>query len=315
VAAKLTLYPARGTSRHFVLHDGETRLVGRDPSGNDVVLDDARVSARHARIEWTGRGWSVHDLGSKNGTFLSGTPAEGSPLTNGDWLSFGGLLARFELVTEEELHALASERVRRLRTSVEIQRELAAEPDPRVLLQRLLGSVLSVTRAERGFVLLIESDGSLAAEVASGFAVGALDERFELSFGAIARVIETGESVVASDAINDSFLGKRPSVLELGIRTLACVPLSPESRSRPIGLIYVDGREQGGVFTELDLEILEALAANVSVVLSTLRIENEIREMLEGSPGDDREQRRFFDLLERRVGEITVGSRAGSSSP
>jgi len=315
VAAKLTLYPARGTSRHFVLHDGETRLVGRDPSGNDVVLDDARVSARHARIEWTGRGWSVHDLGSKNGTFLSGTPAEGSPLTDGDWLSFGGLLARVELVTEEELHALASERVRRLRTSVEIQRELAAEPDPRVLLQRLLGSVLSVTRAERGFVLLIESDGSLAAEVASGFAVGALDERFELSFGAIARVIETGESVVASDAINDSFLGKRPSVLELGIRTLACVPLSPESRSRPIGLIYVDGREQGGVFTELDLEILEALAANVSVVLSTLRIENEIREMLEGSPGDDREQRRFFDLLERRVGEITVGSRAGSSSP
>jgi hypothetical protein len=315
VAAKLTLYPARGTSRHFVLHDGETRLVGRDPSGNDVVLDDARVSARHARIEWTGRGWSVHDLGSKNGTFLSGIPAAGSPLSDGDWLSFGGLLARFELVSEEGLRALASERVRRLRTSVEIQRELAGEPDPRVLLQRLLGSVLSVTHAERGFVLLIGSDGSLQAEVASGFAVGALDERFDLSFGAIARVIETGESVVASDAIQDSFLGKRPSVLELGIRTLACVPLSSESRSGPIGLIYVDGREQGGVFTELDLEILEALAANVSVVLSTLQIDEEIREMLEGSPGDNREQRRFFDVLERRVGEITVGSRAGSSSP
>ena len=315
MAAKLTLYPARGTSRHFVLHDGEARLVGRDPSGNDVVLDDARVSARHARIEWAGPGWSVHDLGSKNGTFLCGTPAAGSPLSDGDWLSFGGLLARFELVSEEDLRALASERVRRLRTTVEIQRELVEEPDPRVLLQRLLGSVLSVTHAERGFVLLIGSDGSLQAEVASGFAVGALDERFDLSFGAIAKVVETGESVVASDAINDSFLGKRPSVLELGIRTLACVPLSSEGRSRPIGLIYVDGREQGGIFTDLDLEILEALAANVSVVLSTLQIEEEIREMLEGSPGDDREQRRFFDLLERRVGEITVGSRAGSSSP
>ena len=315
MAAKLTLYPARGTSRHFVLHDGQTRQVGRDPSGNDVVLDDGRVSARHARLEWTGRGWSVHDLGSKNGTFLSGTPVAGSPLSDGDWLSFGGLLARFEVVSEEDLRALASERVRRLRTSVEIQRQLAGEADPRVLLQRLLGSVLSVTHAERGFVLLIASDGTLEAEVASGFGVGALDERFDLSFGAIARVIETGESVVASDAVHDSFLGKRPSVLELGIRTLACVPLASESRNRPIGLIYVDGREQGGVFTDLDLEILEALAANVSVVLSTLKIEEEIREMLEGSPGDDREQRRFFDLLERRVGEITVGSRAGSSSP
>ena len=313
MAAKLTLYPARGTSRHFVLREGETRLVGRDPAGNDLVFEDPRVSARHARIEWTGRGWSLHDVGSKNGTFRSGAPAAGDLLVDEDWLSFGGLLARFELVSDEELLALESDRARRLQTSVEIQRDLAAEPDPRALLQRLLGSVLSVTGAERGFVLLIREDGSLEAEVASGLSVGALDERFELSFGAIARVLETGESVVASDAANDAFLAKRPSVLELGIRTLACVPLSSEDRR--IGLIYVDGRREGGVFTDLDLEILQALATNVSVVLSTLRIDHEIREMLGGPGGDAGEERRFFDLLERRVAEIGVGSRAGSSSP
>jgi pSer/pThr/pTyr-binding forkhead associated (FHA) protein len=313
VAAKLTLYPARGTSRHFVLREGETRLLGRDPVGNDVVFDDPRVSARHARIEWTGRGWSLHDLGSKNGTFLGGAPAAGAPLADADWISFGGLLARFELVSDEDLRSLESERVRRLKTSVEIQRHLADEPDTRLLLQRLLGSVLSVTGAERGLVLLIGADGALEAEVASGFSVGALDERFELSFGAIARVLETGKSVVASDAVNDAFLRKRPSVLELGIRTLACVPLSSEGRQ--IGLIYVDGRREGGVFTDLDLEILEALAANVSVVLSTVRIDDEIREMLGGSPSNEGEERRFFDALERRVAEIAVGSRAGLSSP
>lgn len=313
MAAKLTLYPARGTSRHFVLREGETRLLGRDPAGNDVVFDDPRVSARHARIEWTGRGWSLHDLGSKNGTFLAGALAAGAPLADEDWISFGGLLARFELVSDEALRSLESERVRRLQTTVEIQRDLADEPDPRLLLQRLLGSVLSVTGAERGLVLLIGADGALEAEVASGFSLGALDERFELSFGAIARVLETGESVVASDAVNDAFLGKRPSVLELGIRTLACVPLSSEGRQ--IGLIYVDGRREGGVFTDLDLEILEALAANVSVVLSTVRIDDEIREMLGGSPSNEGEERRFFDALERRVAEIAVGSRAGLSSP
>ena len=313
MAAKLTLYPARGTSRHFVLREGETRLLGRDPAGNDVVFDDSRVSARHARIEWTGRGWSLHDLGSKNGTFLAGAPAAGAPLADEDWISFGGLLARFELVSDEDLRSLESERVRRLQTTVEIQRDLADEPDPRLLLQRLLGSVLSVTGAERGLVLLIGADGALEAEVASGFSVGALDERFELSFGALARVLETGASVVASDAVNDAFLGKRPSVLELGIRTLACVPLSSEGRQ--IGLIYVDGRSEGGVFTDLDLEILEALAANVSVVLSTVRIDDEIREMLGGSPSNEGEERRFFDALERRVAEIAIGFRAGLSSP
>jgi hypothetical protein len=320
VAAKLTLYPARGTSRHFILRDGETRFAGRDPAGNDFVLDDPRVSALHARVEWTGQGWSLHDLGTKNGTFLAGSPATDARLADGDWISFGGLLARFEIVSDEDLLALESERARRLRTSVEIQRDLADELDPRLLLERLLGSVLSVTGAERGFVLLLGAGGTLEAEVASGFSLGALDERFELSFGAIARVLESGESVVASDAANDAFLGKRPSVLELGIATLACVPLSAEDRR--IGLIYVDGRKRGGVFTDLDLEILEALAADVSVVLSTVRIDREIREMLGGSPGNAPEDRQFLDALERRVAEIargsrrqTIGSRAGLSSP
>ncbi len=307
MAAKLTLYPARGASRHFILRDGDTRQAGRDPGANDFVLDDPRVSARHARLEWIGQGWSLQDLGSKNGTFVAGAPAAGLPLANEDWVSFGGLLARFELVSEDEIRALESERARRIHTSVEILQEIARERDPRKLLERLLQSVLSVAGAERGFVLLIGPRGTLEAEVASGFSAGALDERFEGSFGAIERVLETGESVVASDAANDAFLGKRPSVLELGIGTLACVPLS--SGDRVIGLVYVDGRKRGGTFTDLDLEILEALASNVSVVLASLAIDREIRELL-GSPEESREEdRRFLDALGRRVSEIARNAR------
>ena len=158
-----------------------------------------------------------------------------------------------------------------------------------------------MTSAERGFVLLIGPHGTLEAEVASGFGSGAtFDERFEGSFGAIERVLATGESVVASDAAADAFLGRRPSVLEQKITTLACVPL--RSSDRVIGLIYVDGRKPGGAFTDLDLEILEALAGNVSVVLSTLRIDREIRELF--SAGSVSEDRGFLESLARRVGEI-----------
>ena len=316
MAAKLTLYPARGASRHYILHDGETRQAGRDPASNDFVFDDPRVSGSHARLEWTGRGWTLRDLGSKNGTFITGSPAAGTPLTDEDWVSFGGLLARFELVSEEEIAALESDRARRLQTSVEIQQELAEERDPRVLLQRLLRSVLSVTGADRGFVLLVGLDGELEAEVASGFSTGSLGERFEGSFGAIEHVLQTGRSVVATDAANDAFLARRPSVLELGIATLACVPLSAEGRR--IGLIYVDGRRSdegktAGAFTDLDLEILEALAANVSVVLSTLRLDREIREILGGSAANAPEERKFLDVLGRRVSEIARSATAGLS--
>jgi pSer/pThr/pTyr-binding forkhead associated (FHA) protein len=309
LAAKLTLYPSRGASRHVILREGESRQAGRDPGANDLVLDDPRVSARHARLEWTGRAWKLTDLSSKNGTFVSGLPADGRLLEDEDWVSFGGLLARFELVNEEEVAALESERVRRLQTSVDITRELAGEHDPRALLERLLRSVLSVTGAERGFVLLIGPAGELQAEVASGFAgVGA--DRFDGSFGAVDRVLETGESVVVSDAAADKFLGRRPSVLELGIATLACVPL--RSGERVIGLVYVDGRKAGGVFTDLDLEILEALAANVAVVLSTVRIDREIRDLL-GSRSDSTGEDQFLETLERRVSQAAATTRAGNA--
>ena len=302
MAAKLTLYPARGASRHFILRDGDSRQAGRDPAANDLVLDDPRVSARHARFEWTGSGWTLHDLGSKNGTFVAGQPAAGATLSDEDWVSLGGLLAQFELVSESELAALETERARRLQTSVEMQREILGAREPKALLERLLQSVLSLTGAERGFVLLIGPDGKLQAEVASGFAPSALEGHFEGSLGAIERALETGESVVASDAANDAFLGKRPSVLDSKIATLACVPLS--SGDRRLGLLYVDGRRQGGVFTDLDVEILEALAGNVSVVLATLRIDREIREMLGGAGGPSPEESEFLAALERRVTAI-----------
>jgi pSer/pThr/pTyr-binding forkhead associated (FHA) protein len=315
VAAKLTLFPTRGASRYLLLRDGESRQAGRDPAANDLIIDDPRVSARHARIEWNGTGWSLRDLDSKNGTFVAGQPAIGASLQDEDWLSFGGLLAHFEIISDEQVRDLESDRARRLRTSVEITQELAGESDPRTLLGRLLQSVLSVTSAERGFVLLIRRDGTLEAEVASGFARGTtFDERFEGSFGAIEKALATGQSVVASDAAADAFLGRRPSVLEQRISTLACVPL--RSGNHVIGLIYVDGRRRGGPFTELDLEILEALAANVSVVLSTVRIDREIRELLGPGRGSAADDRAFLDGLARKVAEITRSTLApGPAAP
>ncbi|GGX02403.1 ABC transporter ATP-binding protein [Streptomyces noursei] len=45
--------------------------MGRDPQG-DMVLDDARVSWRHATIRWSGRSWLIEDHGSTNGTYVQG---------------------------------------------------------------------------------------------------------------------------------------------------------------------------------------------------------------------------------------------------
>nr|WP_197287575.1 FHA domain-containing protein [Streptomyces apocyni] len=55
--------------RTWTLDSSRSYTLGRDPGG-DVVIDDARVSWRHATISWGGRSWVIEDHGSTNGTFV-----------------------------------------------------------------------------------------------------------------------------------------------------------------------------------------------------------------------------------------------------
>jgi hypothetical protein len=48
-------------------------IVGRGPHCG-LSIDDAYASSEHARIFWNGLAWQIRDLGSRNGTFVDGSP-------------------------------------------------------------------------------------------------------------------------------------------------------------------------------------------------------------------------------------------------
>lgn len=55
----------------WALDPSRSYTLGRDPQG-DVVLEDARVSWRHATIRWGGHSWVIEDQNSTNGTYAQG---------------------------------------------------------------------------------------------------------------------------------------------------------------------------------------------------------------------------------------------------
>lgn len=65
-------------------------LIGRDPQ-NDVVLDDRRVSRKHAEVRLRLGRYTLYDLQSTNGTYVNGRRVAEKVLDDGDKISIGGL--------------------------------------------------------------------------------------------------------------------------------------------------------------------------------------------------------------------------------
>jgi hypothetical protein len=78
-----------------------TTIVGRE-ADSDIQIDDRQVSRRHAEITQTVEGYTLRDLGSKNGTFLNGEPVTQKPrlIRNGDEVGIA-LCAKLTFVEDE----------------------------------------------------------------------------------------------------------------------------------------------------------------------------------------------------------------------
>src|SRR4030095_10901193 len=69
--------------------EGDQLTIGRD-SVNEVVINDAEISRRHARLPFQGGKYVLEDLGSTNGTFVNGQRLAGPRvLKPGEVVSFG----------------------------------------------------------------------------------------------------------------------------------------------------------------------------------------------------------------------------------
>ena len=145
------------------------------------------------------------------------------------------------------------------------------------VLEEVMDSVISLMRAERGFLMLRDPSGELSVRIARGIAQVDLDEEeFVVSRTVVRRVAETGQPVLTTNAQEDPRFTGQLSIAAYHLRSILCVPL--KLKKELIGVIYVDNRAHAGIFQENDLVLISAFADQAAVAIDSARLFEELQE-------------------------------------
>ena len=153
------------------------------------------------------------------------------------------------------------------------------------LLELVLEKVLEVTRADRGFLMLVDDDNPKPA-----FRLGMnwnkkdgplrrmrkLDETmFSFSSTVTNRALETKKAVVLND-VNAGGGEMDPSVsmMQMELSSVMVAPLV--EKGKVLGLIYVDSKMSNQEFADSDLELFEALAGQAAIGLKNAMLYTQV---------------------------------------
>ena len=142
------------------------------------------------------------------------------------------------------------------------------------LLQYAIDELLRFTGAEKGYIILVDSNGKLDFKVQRDAQGNTLSQVDEISHTVINNVITSGESLVLSNALTDPRFGAARSVIELRLRSILCVPLLVANRT--IGAIYLENREFENRFVQADQATMELWANQASVAIENARLNDEL---------------------------------------
>lgn len=144
------------------------------------------------------------------------------------------------------------------------------------VLEEVMDSLIELMRAERGFLMLRESDGHLKERIARGIDHSNLDEEsFKVSRTIVDKVVTTGEAILTTNAQEDPRFENQVSVAAYQLRSILCAPL--KIKSRLIGVIYVDNRARAGIFQERELGLITAFSDQAAVAIDNAQLFEDLK--------------------------------------
>ncbi len=166
------------------------------------------------------------------------------------------------------------------------------------VLTQVMDTVIDLTHAERGFLMLLEPQtGELKPYAARNIERATLEQKdMEYSRTLIQGVIQSGVGVLTTDAQNDPRFAAQASVVLYNLRSVMCAPL--RARQQVIGVIYVDNRARSGLFTDVDLKLLNIFASQAAAAIENARLYAQADQTLAVQLA---ENQRLFQALQESI--------------
>ncbi len=166
--------------------------------------------------------------------------------------------------------------LQRLYALADVGQMINSSLDLTTVLNEVMDTIISLTEAERGFLMLCNATGSLDLRIARNMDKETLNqEEIEISRTIAHQVANSGTAILTTNAEEDPRFGKQHSVLLHHFRSILCVPL--KVKGEVTGVIYADNRVRSGVFTHRDLKILTAFADQAAVAIENARLFDDLQ--------------------------------------
>jgi transcriptional regulator with GAF, ATPase, and Fis domain len=143
------------------------------------------------------------------------------------------------------------------------------------LLENLMDEMIELTRADKGFLILVENN-QLQVKVARNVARENIEDAVErVSDSIIGKVIRSRRPLIISDALADPEFKASESVVNLKLLSIMCAPLM--HKGEIIGLIYLGNDRLVNRFEQRTLELLTVFASQASLLLLNAMLVNELK--------------------------------------
>jgi len=299
-------FPRQGPPRAFAVYKPVT-TIGR-ALGNDIAIEGPGVAEHHVQIAFDGRDFNLEEIDRQGEILINGKKKRRARLVHGDRVTLGEVEVAFSIFAEttggppttrehsdtdrdgdvthrdfvggtpggdprrEYGGELAG--VRKLHEFSE-RLMVHAKGEIDTLLQLMLDSVVELTGADRGALLLVE-DGNPVVRVARDMKKETIaDAQGTISDSIVRKVLETRRPLIVSDALADTAFGKSESVVALNLSSVMCVPLLAQGEL--LGALYIGSNKVKNLFEKSALDLLTIFAGQASLILENAMLLNSLR--------------------------------------